>query len=147
MEPYENAAVQSIWQRVQSGNNEDYPTREQFAVWIGGEACDRMTCQELAKQDPKAAAEFQRAANEAAQHLRELSALCFLLHGAKPTLRPAPLPGSYDHRLRQCYSRTAHRAQDYRRAAEQWPTHAPLFRKLAAAQEELSLLLIRIAAK
>ena len=150
MDPYDNAAVQAVWQRVlHAEKTEKAPLAETLTERITDELTDHVLYMRLARCSGRYASSMRRMAQDEARHAAKLSTLYFLTTGCKSQACPGAA-GPLDTlclTVRTRYAEELKGAERYRALAEEYPEHAELFCGLAEEEREHARLLYRVASE
>lgn len=161
MDPFDTGQTAAVWARVygerwnaMSPSTPPHSSPEQppalpqaLAELIAGERQDAVTYYHMARLAGSDAPVLRRIAQEEAGHARKLAALHLLMTQQLPpqTAPTAGLEPLFSQMLAGRYRDELAGAERYRRAAEQYPDHAGLFRMLAEDEDDHARRLLELA--
>ncbi len=145
MDPYNQAQVQAVWERVMQGREEDLG--QALLEMIAAEYASARAYEKMVKQSGIHGPTFRRLAREEWHHASRLTALYDLLYGrgARVASGVAQTSGGFHEALRRAFQGELKAAEQYREAARNWPIHAQLFEELAQQEQGHSRTLHQIA--
>lgn len=120
-----------VWQRVLQ-RPQTQPEEEMLKEWIADTLAASRSYQAMARMS--ANRRYQEMARTEAAQARELSALLFLLYGTRERIFSGAAEGkrALTASVRSRYAAETAAEKAFREAAQRWPEHSTLFRKMAA---------------